>query len=493
MSLKGSLQTVALPEVLDFLSGTGKTGELRVDGAGKEGVVWFEEGSIAGVRVQRGSNPVEAVFQLLRIEEGDFSFSSEESRPDDVVGIDREQGQVAHVLGEAQDRLRQWSDIVSVVPTLNHRMTLSAHAPSDTVALDGSQWELIVAIGEGRSVGDVLSLRGLGEFEGCSALKGLVEAHLAEIGEPVPVVEESPVTVVEEPPVAVEEEAAVAEDSPVVSAVESADEADSGYRSEAEEPGSPASFEVFKGFGSTGFATTGFGYGEESSEHSFFPATDPVAAPAEPEAVPSFESFGVGYENPEPADGSTVEPAPVGSDDRYASLRSVMDEVGRTLDDDPFQSDAADDEMVMPAFGSPMPFSHIGGESAAEPEYPEADLTNGHAALHALLAEVSSDEPETDEPVDGLADRGPWTSNELASFDGWEPEQAPAAATEGSAAIAGLFGPPPATDFAPGEEVAKSQIEPNEPPAVEQEEELAPAEEPINRGLLLKFLSSVRN
>jgi len=182
VSFKGSLQTVALPEVLTFLGETAKSGDLRVRGPHVEGRLRFAGGSIAGLEVGRSQDPVEAVFQLLRNESGDFDF--------DDVGtaggghpVDPPAG-VGPSLEKAQERLAEWGEIVAVVPSLSHRVSLAPEAPCDTVSLDADQWSLVVAVGEGRTVGQVLEMRELGEFDGCKALKGLVESHLVEVAEP---------------------------------------------------------------------------------------------------------------------------------------------------------------------------------------------------------------------------------------------------------------------------------------------------------------------
>ena len=75
MSLKGSLETFALPEVLNLLADTSKSGELRVRGSHAEGRIWFEEGSLSGFDVLDSAEASEAIFQLLRNEAGAWYWS----------------------------------------------------------------------------------------------------------------------------------------------------------------------------------------------------------------------------------------------------------------------------------------------------------------------------------------------------------------------------------------------------------------------------------
>jgi hypothetical protein len=379
VSFKGSLQTVALPEVLTFLGETAKSGDLRVQGPHVEGSIRFDAGSIAGLDVGRSQDPVEAVFQLLRNESGDFDF---DDAHDGGHGLRVEPAAaVVPCLQQAQERLAEWGEIVAVVPSLSHRVSLAAAAPADIVSLDADQWSLVVAVGEGRTVGQVLEMRELGEFDGCKALKALVEARLVEVAEP--------------------------------------------------EPG---------------------------------PSID--YAPAEDLG----DRFAV------LADVLSDEPADVPADDEpggdhYAALRAMIVDVDRDLSEN---GSALAGTVEAGLDGEDIGFvgeTVIGhGEDSVFGEYPGngEDVGDGEdpkSALQAVLAEVTSqmsgEEGSEAPPLDGLADRGPWPEHELAAMEAW---QADAPTAEPGA-----------------EEVA------------EEEAAEGPAEEPINRGLLLKFLSSVRN
>ena len=114
-------------------------------------------------------------------------------------------------------------------------------------------------------------------------------------------------------------------------------------------------------------------------------------------------------------------------------------------------------------------------------------------ALAAALGEVAvEDDSHVDDTAsDGLADRGPWTSGELASFEQWQDEPADAPAP--------LMGLAAAAAAAAAAQAGHGVVGEGEVPAAEEaveeaaEEAAAPGEEPINRGLLLKFLSSVRS
>jgi hypothetical protein len=473
VSLKGSLETIALPEVLHLLADTRKSGELRVSGTREGGRLWFDSGLLSGFEVGSSPDPADALFQLLRVDSGEFSFDTDAPMDDGARTPDGGAQDVRPALETAQDRLAEWVEIVSVVPSLEHTVKLADEAPRDEVVVDRFQWSLLVAVGEGHPVQHVLDTRGLLEFDGCKALKGLVDASLVEVTEPV---------------------------SP-------------------EEPS----------------------FDEVDAENSVQTEDSPVEEPAVEEHVPEY-----GYQHVYDAVHS---PEPVVDEhvDEHLAEEPDVEEPSVVAHDAP-----AVEPLEGPApYGQTHgmngvdPASEVGavdGDAPAESSVqPESD---GREAMRALLAELS---PKFDEPVaapvgelvDGLMDRGPWTSSELEQMGGWQREDghdviawpddekasdpvaasvqdAGAAFHPGSGYESQVAAPPPTppegyqlADFGfplhpdgaaengqgdqhaavahAGDEHDQYVSEPDEEP----EEE--PAEEPMNRGLLLKFLSSVRN
>lgn len=175
MSLEGTLETIALPDVLALLSVTAKTGELRIESAGGVGSVWFDAGQVAGYEVGNNSTVVDALFALLRLKDGSFKFHTGTEPTHSMPPED-----VAPVLEEAEERLNQWPAIAAVVPSLYSELQLQ-ESVEGTVMLRPDQWQLVATIGGGRRVGDVLQARQLGEFDGCKAVKELVDADLVRV------------------------------------------------------------------------------------------------------------------------------------------------------------------------------------------------------------------------------------------------------------------------------------------------------------------------
>ncbi|HUB68839.1 MAG TPA: DUF4388 domain-containing protein [Acidimicrobiales bacterium] len=179
MSLEGTLETIALPDVLALLSVTAKTGELRVETGNWVGSLWLDAGQVSGFQVGNNKEAVDALFTLLRLREGNFRFHAGSQPPNSVGPFE-----IGPVLEEAEARLMEWPSIAAAVPSLTTDLRLQSSI-DEPVALAPDQWRLVATIGSGLSVGEVLDACGLGEFEGSKALKELVDLHVVDVVLPV--------------------------------------------------------------------------------------------------------------------------------------------------------------------------------------------------------------------------------------------------------------------------------------------------------------------
>jgi hypothetical protein len=186
VSLQGSLDSFALPDVLVLLASTKKSGELHVVGSRKpgggpmpeiHGRLWFDSGRLVGSDVPRATDPADSVFELLRLDEGTFSFS-DGSAPDPGDPVD-----VEPVLTEARTRLGEWREIELVVPSTAAWLALAPEPPAAKVAMRGDQWRVVAGVGGGCTVDDVIESLALSELAGCRAIKEMIEAGLVTIAD----------------------------------------------------------------------------------------------------------------------------------------------------------------------------------------------------------------------------------------------------------------------------------------------------------------------
>ena len=192
MALQGTLDTFSLPDVLKLLATTSKTGRLRIDGDRGQGSVWLRDGRVVDADADRavdGAPTDEVVFELLRFGSGSFAFDSESHTPNA-----EHPDEVEDLLRRANALLSEWTELEAVVPSLDHRVSLTSELSSDEVTIDADRWRSVVAVAGGRSVGEVASSLGLSELNVSRAVRDLVELGVADVDRPEPIPEPSRLT-----------------------------------------------------------------------------------------------------------------------------------------------------------------------------------------------------------------------------------------------------------------------------------------------------------
>lgn len=183
MSLQGTLDTFALPDVLRLLASTRKTGHLRLEGSRGTGGVWFAGGTVAAIDTPTTASPVpappsaDALCDLLRSPDGAFSFEAGASSPDVAEPADLE-----GLLVEAQELLEEWRALTDVVPSLECDISLRPELEGESTTVSAAHWRLLVALGGGTTVGQLGATLDLGELAVSRAVSGLVGSGLVVVG-----------------------------------------------------------------------------------------------------------------------------------------------------------------------------------------------------------------------------------------------------------------------------------------------------------------------
>lgn len=182
MALQGTLETFALADVLRLLASTKKSGVLRIDGGRGHGEMSIADGELVGASATgapRAERPAEVLFELLRYETGSFVFDGdiEVVTGDHPVNVDE-------ALADAEEQLREWREIEAVVPSPTRLVTLFADRDKD-ITLNPRQWAAVVALGEGASTNELSERLGVAELPATRLVRDLVELGAVEIGDEV--------------------------------------------------------------------------------------------------------------------------------------------------------------------------------------------------------------------------------------------------------------------------------------------------------------------
>jgi hypothetical protein len=228
MKLEGSLDTFSLPDILQLLEFTKKSGALRLTAktAGTSGVVHVNDGVVSaaasdmsrqslarrvvgaalvgddalaaavdrarqdsvgvvrallesGALTEEAVLPVarqqviDAVCDLLRWPEGEFAFFVDQIDADNLpVSVS-----VEDLVAEGQRRLAAWPALTALIPSPATTLSLSV-APTSDPTCSREEWALLALVDGRRTVSAIVSLLGAGEYAVVRALAALVERGL---------------------------------------------------------------------------------------------------------------------------------------------------------------------------------------------------------------------------------------------------------------------------------------------------------------------------
>lgn len=182
MSLQGTLRTLGIAEVLEFLAGRSATGRLEITADTGHATYWVSSGEIASVDYsfarESGTDAAEATYYALAEVDGTFHFD-EDQRPEDVGETEA----ISDVLARTADTADGWSYVEEVIATPQHCLRRS-ETLEDTVAVQPEWWVAIAAVGEGitpQRLAQSLDMRALAASTMAS---DMVRAGLLEVDEP---------------------------------------------------------------------------------------------------------------------------------------------------------------------------------------------------------------------------------------------------------------------------------------------------------------------
>jgi hypothetical protein len=182
VALQGSIDTFALDDVLRLVANTSKSGRLTLRGSRGEGELVVRDGFVLGGSVttdERISEPHELVFELLRLDDGEFVFESIDV--DDHA--DAEPADVALVLESASELLDEWREIEAVIPGGDAVVGLAPDGPEGTVKIDPAQWQMITVIAAGAAVSELAQRVDSSTLDAGRVLRSLVEMNLVSVAE----------------------------------------------------------------------------------------------------------------------------------------------------------------------------------------------------------------------------------------------------------------------------------------------------------------------
>ncbi|MEM6792381.1 MAG: DUF4388 domain-containing protein [Acidobacteriota bacterium] len=179
MAFQGSLKELPLPDIIQLVSVSGKTGVFVLQGPSQQGQIFLKDGEI--VHATAGPTQGEdAVYELAIWQEGEFEFQA---------GVETAERSIrksnTNLLMEAARRIDEWQVLSKRIPSTRLIPIFTNQSSSTSISFTPQEWQVICKVDERRSIDDLAAVLGLSAFEVCKLLYGLVTAGLVELKEPL--------------------------------------------------------------------------------------------------------------------------------------------------------------------------------------------------------------------------------------------------------------------------------------------------------------------
>jgi hypothetical protein len=177
MAFQGSLKDLPLPDIIQLVSVSGKTGVFTLKNGEESGSIYLQEGHI--VHAQSGElEGEEAVYELAIWPQGDFVFSPGQEAPSASI-----QKSNTNLLMEAARRIDEWQVLSKKISSTRLVPVFTQKSSKTSVSFTPQEWALICKIDERRSIEEIAVGLGSSPFETCKVLYGLITSGLVELKE----------------------------------------------------------------------------------------------------------------------------------------------------------------------------------------------------------------------------------------------------------------------------------------------------------------------
>jgi hypothetical protein len=176
MAFQGSLAELHLPDIIQLISVSGKTGVFHLTDGAHSGEIFLHEGRIVHAQLEDISGE-EAVFALAIWNQGEFRF--EPGVATDTRTITKNN---TNLLMEAARRLDEWRVLAKKIPSTDSIPEFAMlESREGQINLNTSEWMILSKIDGRRSIKTIATGAGLSVFDVSKILYGLITTGLIHL------------------------------------------------------------------------------------------------------------------------------------------------------------------------------------------------------------------------------------------------------------------------------------------------------------------------
>ncbi len=183
MSLQGTLRTLGITEVLEFLADRKATGRLDIDAGSGRATYWMFRGDVNAneylFQGEQGNDPAEATYYALSELDGTFIFDEDEAPP---LGEPVED--VPSVLARTAAIAERWAEIQQDIPSVHHVLCRNTEIDG-SVTIQPEWWKAIELVGSGTTCKSLAVALDLDPLSASTMAHEMLEAGLLVVSEDI--------------------------------------------------------------------------------------------------------------------------------------------------------------------------------------------------------------------------------------------------------------------------------------------------------------------
>jgi hypothetical protein len=176
MAFQGSLKELPLPDIIQLVSVSGKTGKFTLTRDSDHGFIYLKNGQMVHAMVADLVGE-EAIYSLAIWNQGEFQFSPSEEPDRQTITKSN-----TNLLMEAARRLDEWRVLSKKIPSVDHVPELLARDNRhEQVTLNPHEWMLITKIDGNRSIVEIGRTLNISSFDVAKILYGMITGELVQL------------------------------------------------------------------------------------------------------------------------------------------------------------------------------------------------------------------------------------------------------------------------------------------------------------------------
>src|SRR5512133_3056424 len=185
MSFQGSIQELPVPDIIQLVSVSAKTGMFTLVRGAERGYIYLKSGQMVHARVGDLTGE-EAIYALAIWNSGDFQFTPNEEA--EAATIEKSN---TSLLMEAARRLDEWKVLSRKIPGMEFVPRFVRRDVAEPVTLSPLEWNVVIAMDGKRSLAELARVMGTSAFDAAKVVYGLITSGLVEMrsreaGRPAP-------------------------------------------------------------------------------------------------------------------------------------------------------------------------------------------------------------------------------------------------------------------------------------------------------------------